>query len=431
MEFCSNGSSNKTLTIYGDNAAPALASLSILVSSGTVLSNLFVLIYFIKHQNIITNESNFAFQVLTLIINDIIAGISTIPLFVTPFEAQEKFELCAVRVVVFLSTQIVVLYHILGICVYRLVIVFQATRPLRTTNQRKLLIIYQFITWVVTLIIFTLPFFIWTDKYRRTLNICSLNELFQNSYKVVIIYYISFYIPPFILTNVVYVAMILKLRYTARSVIPSHCATELDKKEIVNQFIEHSDSEKVELCTKRLSPVHEDPFILESTHLTQQLTTVSTNPFTFSKCEQVIQRTKSVESTAEYPYMSNIEPSKDWWDEDKDGNKKAETTEMTNDEHVPHHSKTARLSMFDIKRSFHTDTKTEKEVESADSSETKDNDRRTSLNTATFRNQKKALTTIGMFITYVFTIYILLSATIKSIKIGKVTYKGEDRRRVL
>ena len=266
----SDGSGNQsrntsnTVIIYGDNASPVFASFSILLSTWIIVANIIILSCFIRHKNKVMNSS-FAFQILTLSLNDLIVGVSTIPVYISSFAAQTGFEFCAFRLVLFMSAQVVVLFHILGLCLNRLFIVFQASKPLRRPKKRGLILSYLFITWMITLIIFTLPFFIW-GKYRRKLSICSLNEMFQDSYKVVVSYCLVFYVAPFVLTNVAYLVIILKLTYSTRKITPLN-SENVEMEEITDLHSIQCDSK-----SKSQKSLQKRTFVSASTY-SQQMPT--------------------------------------------------------------------------------------------------------------------------------------------------------------
>lgn len=216
-DFQNDKSSNTTNTsakIYGDNAAPIFACLSMICSAWIIISNAFVLICFLNHRKRMS-KSTFTIHILTLSFNDLMSGVFTLPVYVTSFTTQVTYEFCILRFVLFVSAQVVVLLHILGICVYRFLTVCQATSPQRGRNQGRLVVIYVLVIWIITLIIHISTFLIW-GNYRHTLSICSLNEILQNNYKTVITHLLCLFIVPAVFTNVIYLVMIVKLCFYAR-----------------------------------------------------------------------------------------------------------------------------------------------------------------------------------------------------------------------
>lgn len=217
MERTSNDqSTNSTGIVYGDNASPAFAFLSLALFSWIIVSNLFVFICFIKHRNRLI-KSTFTMQILTLSASDFLVGISALPIYATAFSPKVSFEKCTFRFVFFISAQTVVLFHITGICANRLLIVCQLTPQIKISKSRGRVVALHVINWTLTLGIFSIPFVIW-GKYRPHLSICSLNEIFQDNYKLYMTYILSFYSVPSVLTNAVYVAIILKLRFSSRKI---------------------------------------------------------------------------------------------------------------------------------------------------------------------------------------------------------------------
>ena len=218
MELNGNTSENSTVVIYGDNASPAFAVISMILSIWIIVANSFVVVCFISHRTVLT-KSTFTFQILTLSVNDLIAGVSTLPVYITIFKEDTSYSLCVFRFLLFLSAQVIVLFHLLGICMYRLFIVFHVNAPLLETRKRGRTVAYLITCWVVILSFLILPFLIW-GKYRHKITICSLNEMLQDNYKVFISYYIIFCIVPFLLTNGLYVVIILKLCFSKQRINP-------------------------------------------------------------------------------------------------------------------------------------------------------------------------------------------------------------------
>ena len=216
-----NQSTNNTITsvrIYGDNASPAFGGFSMICSAWIIVTNIFVLVCFVKHRKLM-HKNTFTIQILTLSFNDLMAGISTLPVYITTFTTEITYEFCMFRFVLILSAQVVVLFHILGICVYRFLVVCQATSPLPRRNQGRLIVIYVLVIWIVILSLFSSAFSIW-GKYRHELSICSLNEMFQENYKTMVVYSIALFTVPTVFTNVIYFAMILRLCFIARKISP-------------------------------------------------------------------------------------------------------------------------------------------------------------------------------------------------------------------
>ena len=209
---------NTSLKTYGNKASPAFVGFSMICSAWIIITNAFVLICFVNHRKIMM-KSTFSIQILTLSFNDLMAGISTLLVYFTSFITEVTYKFCIFRFVLFVSAQVVVLFHILGICVYRFLTVRQATLPQRRRNQGLLIVIYVLVIWIVTLIILTSTFLIW-GKYRYTLDMCSLNEIFQNNYKTVLTYWFCLFIVPAVFTNVMYLAMIIRLCFYARKIAP-------------------------------------------------------------------------------------------------------------------------------------------------------------------------------------------------------------------
>ena len=225
-----NQSSNSTVIIYGDNASPIFAGFSITLSVWIIVFNSFVVLRLLKNkQRLIQNT--FTLQILTLSVSDFFVGLTTLPVYVTGFTSDVSYEHCLYRFVILLSAQAVEQFHIFGICINRVSVIYQLTTPRKISGNRGVVAIYLLVNWVVFLAIYSVPFGIW-GKYRHTLTICSLNELFQDNYKTYITYSVSFYILFFVLINCIYVTLIIKINFTSRENLEMWSVLTPNKKEV-------------------------------------------------------------------------------------------------------------------------------------------------------------------------------------------------------
>ena len=205
-----NQSTNSTPIVYGDNASPLFVLFSIILSIWIIMFNTFVMICFIQNRKILL-KTTFAIQICQLCVCDLYVGFSTMPVYISGFSKGVRFEFCAFSFILFISSQVIVLFHILGICVYRLRVVSRVMTPYSLKAEKKgYLLIYIIINGVICIGIFTVPFLIW-GNYRQKVYLCSLPELFTEAYKSALTYCILFYIVPALLTNAVYIAIIITL----------------------------------------------------------------------------------------------------------------------------------------------------------------------------------------------------------------------------
>ena len=249
-----NQSTNSTPSIYGDNASPIFVLFSIVLSVWIILFNTFVLICFIQNRRLLL-KNTFAIQICQLCVCDIYVGLSTMPVYISGFSKGIRFEFCVFSFVLFISSQVVVLFHILGICLYRLRIVSRVMAPNRVKVEKTghMLVYLLVINGIVSIGIFIVPFFIW-GNYRQTLHICSLPEIFTESYKSALTYCILFYIVPALLTNAVYIIIIVKLC----------CSSQRPAKQ-ENDFSSQENDSAVTLTKNEASTCGDTPTLVKST----------------------------------------------------------------------------------------------------------------------------------------------------------------------
>ena len=250
-----NQSTNSTVKIFGDNAAPSFIVVSIALSLWIIVANLFVLICFIKHRNSLV-KSTFTMQILTLSFSDFLVGLSTVPIYVIGLTTAVSYELCVFKFVIFLSAQVVALCHIFGICLTRLFVVCQLTSRTKVSQKTRLIALYLVISWIVTLGLMAIPFGLW-GKYRQELSICSLNEIFQDNYKVSTVYLVNFYTFPTVLTNVIYIGVLVKIRISSRKIIASNAPSSENGISTGSQLGQESCSEEPSKASSNI--IHVQP----------------------------------------------------------------------------------------------------------------------------------------------------------------------------
>ena len=215
MENISTESDNKTKLIIEDNASPVFVGFSMVVSGLIIALNSLVIFSLVKDRKRQLNNT-FTFQLLTLSVSDVLVGLATLPVYATVFTSGFVYEECLCRFVVLLSAHAVEQFHIFGICVNRVSVLQQLTKPSRVSRKKVFVVAYLLLNWVMFLTIYSVAFRIW-GAYRQTLYMCSLNEILQDNYKTYVIYSISFYIVPSVLINSIYAALILKIKLTTPS----------------------------------------------------------------------------------------------------------------------------------------------------------------------------------------------------------------------
>lgn len=371
-----NQSTNSSFIIHGDNASPVYAAISMIFSAWIIISNLFILICLIKHRNTLI-QSTFTLQILTLSASDFLVGLSTLTLYLTTFTKNVSYNICCFKIVITLSAQAVEQIHILGICITRLLIVAQMTSPKTISKNTGTVVIFLTINWIINVCIFSVPFWIWA-KYRNTLVICSVNEIFQDNYKLYAIYASAIYAVTALTINAVYISMIVKLGLFSRK----------------NTFLNSRNvKSKMYIEEQRLSPEFssEGPIVMTNKFVAEQ---------PYSQRLDIL-KSSYLNSNTDTKLRINAEPADDYRREGQmfarqDGTGEDAREENQKAETEPQAIRTIsnQVSPIDGKDNHRTSTEYE-------------NDSWTKFNTATqsrksnrpsFRSQSKALTTIGNYL---------------------------------
>ncbi|KAK3583661.1 hypothetical protein CHS0354_021402 [Potamilus streckersoni] len=184
----------------------------------TVLLNLSTVIFVAKNRKDLRKSP--VKQIISLSLSDMLVGLSVIPLIVVFNNIdllKDKIVCLAVMLLHNMSIN-ATYYHMLGICVQRLNLVRKVTRVNGNKGNMEL-IAYALLVWVICIVVHVLVGL--TTEKASSINECSIRELFGDNYLTFITFIICVYAVPAFLTNILYLVMVIKLRRSMRSVLPT------------------------------------------------------------------------------------------------------------------------------------------------------------------------------------------------------------------
>ena len=181
-------------------------------------------------------SSAYWIQLMTMSINDIIAGISVFSIsFLDSPVFSNSIKLCSASMAFFIASQSATLYSIAVICAYRFIIAKRVNQATVEFSKYKIAIPVAFV-WPVSIICCSLPFAIWTQKDDKFVNDgCSMESALQDNIEKLMKVLLVIFVLPLIFTNVMYCGVFIYLRRSWNMVRPS-LTSESDTNIALNNF---------------------------------------------------------------------------------------------------------------------------------------------------------------------------------------------------
>ena len=200
-----------------------LVIILLLVSVWIIIVNALVFTCLLISKNTLRNFVNI--QMLSFSLTDLFVGLSSIPLTLSYqiTSAFPFFETCAGIFYIYCVSQTANLFHALGICLHRLIIIKRCTgRSERNPKHMlKTLLVQIAVIWSVSFFLVSIPFGLY-GTFGETLNECSLNTLFKDKYINFLAIMNSIFFIPQIGMNAVYLYLFRYLLTTWRSLNMLH-----------------------------------------------------------------------------------------------------------------------------------------------------------------------------------------------------------------
>ena len=164
-------------------------------------------------------KKSFSLHILSLCFTDFIVGLSGIPFIYNYINQQEiDYSVCASIFGTYIICQVVALFHILGFCIYRVLILKDAQQPPKW--KRQYLSYHVPAMWIVIPVFLSLPFILW-GQVGETMTFCSVDTLFRPNYNKAMSYIIAFFWGPVVLTNSFYLYLQIVLLKRIKRINPS------------------------------------------------------------------------------------------------------------------------------------------------------------------------------------------------------------------
>ena len=183
-------------------------------------------------------------QLFYLVLSDLLVSIFSIPqtIFTQLPISRKTYEMCAILNFTVVSTQIISYCHVLSLCIHRFIMIRKVHLPFNVDKFR-----YGtegFIIWVTVIVACVPPYVIW-GRHGEVLIDCRFGYLFKPSDRPAIVYILVLLCIPWILTNIIYVTMVLRMMSTGRVQPASGIHSESHKlghQDTVNQPVAHTSA---------------------------------------------------------------------------------------------------------------------------------------------------------------------------------------------
>ena len=156
-----------------------------------------------------------------LILSDLLVGVILVPRQfihkVFPNQSESTYGICAVLSFVVISTQSISYYQVLVLCVHRFITIRKIHLPGQVDTYRYG--VESLLIWVTVNVLCVPPYIFW-GRHGDALTTCQLSHLFGQSDKGAVVYILTLFCVPWILTNVIYVAIACSMRMTTQRVHP-------------------------------------------------------------------------------------------------------------------------------------------------------------------------------------------------------------------
>ena len=154
-------------------------------------------------------------QVFYLILSDLLVSLLLILrlIFEIASVGRKTYEFCAVFNFTANFTQLVSYYHVLALCIHRYTVVRKAHLPVQSDRTRYG--IQSLIIWVTVFLASVPPYVFW-GQYGEVLVDCRLWYILRSTDRGAVIYILASFCVPWIITNVVYMAMVFRFRCLGR-----------------------------------------------------------------------------------------------------------------------------------------------------------------------------------------------------------------------
>lgn len=184
----------------------------------TTISNSIIVLCFVVNWR--TSWPNFCSQVLCLSVSDMFVGYAALPLAVTGLtDVQMNIKICLIIYFLFFATQCASLYHILGICIYRLVVIRNSAKLQQENSTFRASLLLSGNAWVVSVLVCLSLTIVLGDPDKED-NICVMDGVFKDMRDVGAFFFVVFIIPQ-VSTNVLYALVCLQLKGTWNRVSPT------------------------------------------------------------------------------------------------------------------------------------------------------------------------------------------------------------------
>ena len=222
LDFADNRMSNiaRNTTHSGENLHDIPISLIVVgisVCTWIIITNAVVFLFFVTSEK--ARKSSVTVQLLSLSLTDMLVGICTTPVFLTPvLSLFSKYETCACIMFMYFVSQGATINHALLICIHRLIIIRRKSNAHHNNKEKLQSVLVQImLIWFGCVVFYAIPFLVFA-RFGEEVVPCSLNNVFRDKYFTVTRLMSILFLLPYICTNILYVYLLVYLRRRLRTV---------------------------------------------------------------------------------------------------------------------------------------------------------------------------------------------------------------------
>ena len=154
-------------------------------------------------------------QLFYLVLSDLFAGTILIPRTILSALdiSLRTYDVCTATSYIVTSSQVISVNHVMSLCIHRYLQIRKALLPSQIDTYRYG--IESGVIWIASLLLSAPPFIFW-GRHGEMFAHCALMAIFGESNRPAMIYLLVLFGLPWILTNTIYVATVLKVRSTGQ-----------------------------------------------------------------------------------------------------------------------------------------------------------------------------------------------------------------------
>ena len=187
----------------------------------TIGANLLILVCFFRNRQ--RQWTTFSRQTCSMSVSDLMVGLTAIPfLIVEHHGGRTQWFVCYFTFYMFFSAQCVTLYHVLGVCLLRLIKMKEFSNPLPESQTCCYGNGLVTAAWTMPFVVILIPILMWSKNLGGTERImyCAVDKLFGNDHNKAFVYLAFSYFVSQCFTNIMYITACTRFWIELHKIVP-------------------------------------------------------------------------------------------------------------------------------------------------------------------------------------------------------------------